>query len=103
MAIASEAGELLTELQWLSEAEASPEKIEGDLRDRISSEAADVLLYLVQFADVCRINLIDAANVKISRNESRYPIRSGPDTSTAAPASAHDETVTSSLRTTSNQ
>jgi NTP pyrophosphatase (non-canonical NTP hydrolase) len=76
MALASEVGEHITELQWLSDSEASPEKIQGELRDRIASEAADVLLYLIQFADVCHINLLDAAHVKISHNETRYPIAS---------------------------
>lgn len=74
MALVSEVGELISELQWIPDANSRPDDIQGELRDRISDEAADVLLYLIQFADLCRIDLLEAAHVKISRNETRYPV-----------------------------
>ncbi len=40
---------------------------------RISDEVADVLIYLVQFADACGIDPLVAAHGKIARNEQRYP------------------------------
>ena len=76
MALSGEAGELLAELQWLTpEQSQAPD---AALRARIEDEAADVLLYLVQFANVLNIDLIAAAHAKIDRNERRYPVGAAP-------------------------
>ncbi|GAA3040791.1 nucleotide pyrophosphohydrolase [Pseudonocardia yunnanensis] len=74
MALAGEVGELAAELQWLSEADAQPHRFDDSLRQRLADEVADVLIYLVRFADVCRIDLFTEAYAKIGRNESRYPV-----------------------------
>lgn len=73
MALAGEAGELVAELQWLGDAQIDAQLRHGALRDRLSDEVADVLLYLVRFADVCGIDLLAAADAKVRRNELRYP------------------------------
>ncbi|GAA1200328.1 nucleotide pyrophosphohydrolase [Pseudonocardia alaniniphila] len=73
MALAGEVGELNAELQWSSEAEAEPQAWDDELRARVTDEVADVLIYLARFADVCGIDMIDAAHAKIRRNETRYP------------------------------
>ncbi|GGM69353.1 nucleotide pyrophosphohydrolase [Longimycelium tulufanense] len=73
MALAGEAGELVTELQWLSDAEIRDELAAGPLRERLADEAADVLLYLLQLCHACGIDLETAANAKIDRNEHRFP------------------------------
>lgn len=44
-------------------------------------EVADVMIYLLRFADVCAIDLTAAARAKITRNEKRFP----PATSRTAP------------------
>jgi NTP pyrophosphatase (non-canonical NTP hydrolase) len=75
MALTGEIGELAAELQWLSEAEAEPEAWDDDLRRRVSGEVADVLIYLVRFADVCGIDAVGEAHDKITRNEERFPVR----------------------------
>jgi NTP pyrophosphatase (non-canonical NTP hydrolase) len=75
MALAGEVGELAAELQWLSESEADPRNWDAALRNRVSDEVADVMIYLVRFADVCGIDPVAAANAKISRNETRFPHR----------------------------
>ncbi|HEY0641689.1 MAG TPA: nucleotide pyrophosphohydrolase [Pseudonocardiaceae bacterium] len=69
MALAGEVGELVAELQW------EPDELElrADVRERLADEAADVLLYLVRLTDVCGIDLADAAQAKIERNERRFP------------------------------
>jgi dCTP diphosphatase len=73
MACAAEAGELLAEFQWLTEqgswqaAEASP------LRDRVTSEVADVAIYLLRLCDVLDVDLGRAVQEKITRNSSRFP------------------------------
>lgn len=78
MAIAGEAGELAAELQWI-DSEASRAAVHEDpgLRDRVSKEMADVLIYLVRLADVAGIDLLDVAHAKVTINETRFPPSSG--------------------------
>jgi NTP pyrophosphatase (non-canonical NTP hydrolase) len=73
LALAGEIGELTSELQWVPD-----ERISGHLQDpaaraRLADEVADVLIYLIQFADVCGIDPAAAASAKIDRNAVRYP------------------------------
>ena len=71
MALTGEAGELAAEFQWLTEAESQamdPERLE-----RVSQEAADVLLYLIRLADKLQFDLITAGQQKIEHNASNYP------------------------------
>lgn len=71
MALVAEAGELAAEFQWLTEAQSrSPDAAH---LERIRSESADVLNYLVRLADKLGIDLIEAANTKIDGNAQRYP------------------------------
>lgn len=74
MALAGEVGELLAEVQWLSEEQIVTQVVEEPLRGRLADEVADVLMYLVRFADVCGIDPVSAAWDKIERNEARYPV-----------------------------
>ena len=74
MALGGEAGELLAQLQWLSNEEVTEQLREGDLRPRLEDEVADVLIYLLRFADVTGIDPVSAAWAKIERNEERYPV-----------------------------
>lgn len=69
LALAGEVGELAAELQW-QQADAP---VGGELRERLEGEAADVLIYLMRFARVCGIDLLAAAEAKITVNETRYP------------------------------
>ncbi len=75
MALAGEAGELLAELQWLTDEEVR-QRLADDApaRARIEDEVADVYSYLIRFADVCGIDLDAATRAKIERNEHRYPV-----------------------------
>ncbi|ARU29193.1 nucleotide pyrophosphohydrolase [Cellvibrio sp. PSBB006] len=72
MALAGEAGELLEILQWLTEEQSKNLTHEQLLA--IEDEIADVFLYLARFADILNINLFDAAENKISKNELKYPV-----------------------------
>jgi len=73
MAISGEAGELAAELQW---SDPSPDAIrmDPDLRGRLASEVADILIYLIRFADVTGLDLIQEANRKIYENGKRYSV-----------------------------
>jgi len=64
MAFGGEAGELMAELQWLSNEEVTEELFDGDLRPRLEDEVADVT----------GIDPVSAAWSKIERNEERYPV-----------------------------
>lgn len=71
MALAGETGELVAELQWLTEAESHAP--DAERLQRIRDEAADVFIYLARLADALGIDLIDAAHAKMDRNETRFP------------------------------
>ena len=71
MALASEAGELLEHFQWLSEAQSAA--IDGDKKEAVALELADILIYLIRLSERLDIDLVDAANRKLAINRSRYP------------------------------
>lgn len=71
MALIVEAGELVEPLQWLSEEESR--HLSAGQHQAISEEAADVLLYLIRFADRLGIDLERAAWDKIEKNAAKYP------------------------------
>jgi hypothetical protein len=58
---------------WHTPEEAATAAQDPTLRPKIDDELADVLLYLVRLADVLGVDLIEAANAKIDRNETRFP------------------------------
>ncbi|HYE40082.1 MAG TPA: nucleotide pyrophosphohydrolase [Ramlibacter sp.] len=76
MALAGETGELVAELQWLTEAESHTP--DAERLQRIRDEAADVFIYLARLADALGIDLIDAAHAKMDRNETRFPAGARP-------------------------
>lgn len=69
ISVSLEASELLEHFQWLSAEEAIAKN-----RDEIAEEAADVFIYLLQFADVLDIDLKEEARKKIKKNAVRFPI-----------------------------
>ncbi len=75
MAIAGEVGELLEILQWMTEQESRMVKDDADLKQQISYELADILLYAIQMADVLDINLNKALYDKIQINDIKYPCK----------------------------
>ena len=71
MALVAEAGELVEQFQWLTEAQSAdltPEKLEA-----VRLEMADVFIYLARLADVLGVDLLAAADDKLAINERRYP------------------------------
>ena len=70
-ALIVEAGELLEHFQWLSEQQSRT--LDEQTRSAVALEMADVLLYLVRLADQLGIDLVEAANRKITLNEQKYP------------------------------
>lgn len=75
-ALIVEAGELLENFQWLTEAESRslpPEKLEA-----VRAEVGDVLIYLVQFCTSLGIDPVAAAREKLAVNAKRFPARQLP-------------------------
>jgi NTP pyrophosphatase (non-canonical NTP hydrolase) len=73
MALSGEVGELTALFQW-----STPEQSVAVLEDVSSAhdvrdELADVFIYLVRLADVLGVDLLEAAQAKIARNEQRFP------------------------------
>ena len=74
MALGGECGELLAELQWLSDEQAA-EVMQTDFSAQaVSHEIADVAIYLLRLSDVLQIDLGKVILDKLRLNESRYPI-----------------------------
>src|SRR6185369_13260628 len=69
--IVIEAAELLEHFQWKTpEESAEHAKMR---RDDISTEIADVAIYLIELADNLGIDLFAAIDQKLSINEAKYP------------------------------
>lgn len=72
MALIAEAAELVEHFQWLSQ-EQSFLHDQPDKKEAVALELADILIFLVRCAERLDIDLIDAANRKITINRERYP------------------------------
>lgn len=68
-----EVGELSEIFQWRGEvARGLPNWEESD-KEHLGEELSDVLLYLIRLADICGIDLADAALKKMVKNAIKYP------------------------------
>ena len=73
-ALSVEVAELLEHFQWMTEEQSrAPDAAQ---RAEIALEAADVLLYLIQLGDQLGIDLLAAADRKITLNAIKYPVAS---------------------------
>lgn len=73
MAVASEAGELLSELRWIEGAASDAHCRSEEHREAIEDEVADVLVTLLMFADRVGIDLLSAVQKKMKKNAAKYP------------------------------
>jgi NTP pyrophosphatase (non-canonical NTP hydrolase) len=67
-----ESSELLEIFQW--EKEDSTFKNNKAVKARINEEVADILLYLIRFADLSKIDLEKVCLEKIELNKKKYPV-----------------------------
>jgi NTP pyrophosphatase (non-canonical NTP hydrolase) len=94
LALCGEVGELAAELQWVPDNEVAAHLLDSAARGRIADEVADVLIYLVRFADVCGIDVPSEVHAKIGRNEDRFPPMSREqDSPREAPTSPREESA----------
>ncbi len=68
-----EAAELAEIFQWMTAEESSQAGSDPAQRERIGAEVADVLLYLLQLADHCGVDIEQAVDAKIVANARKYP------------------------------
>ena len=72
MAIAAEAGELVSELRWLTGEESMKEKLSPEKLKSISLEIADIQMLLLQLADNLDIDIPEVVREKIMINQTRH-------------------------------
>ncbi|XP_043707750.1 dCTP pyrophosphatase 1-like isoform X2 [Telopea speciosissima] len=78
LAMVGEVGELSEIFQWREEvAKGLPNWEESD-KEHLGEELSDVLLYLIRLADMCGIDLGEAAMKKIVKNAIKYPPPTSP-------------------------
>ena len=73
IALSVEASELIEIFQWLTP-EQSEEIMRGDKANHVKEEVADILIYLLRFADKLNIDLDAAVRSKIEKNAQKYPV-----------------------------
>ena len=71
--ISVEAAELLELFQWSRGQKGWDEVADPSIRAKIEEELADILLYLIRFADKAGIDLEAIAERKIASNAMKYP------------------------------
>jgi len=69
LSISLEASELLENFQWKTSVEAV-EKNEENIKD----ELADIVIYALLFANETGIDLVEAIEQKIQKNNEKYPV-----------------------------
>ncbi|XP_052179510.1 uncharacterized protein LOC127792900 [Diospyros lotus] len=74
LALVGEVGELSEIFQWRGEVARGLPNWSSDEKEHLEEELSDVLLYLVQLADVCGLDLGKAALSKILKNAQKYPL-----------------------------
>lgn len=71
MALSVEVSELLENFQWLTEEQSHT--LDEKQRAAVADEIADVQMYLARLADKLDINIGEAIEQKIVKNEAKYP------------------------------
>ncbi|MBA0732251.1 hypothetical protein Gogos_016354 [Gossypium gossypioides] len=74
LALVGEVGELSEIFQWKGEVGKGLPNWSADEKEHLEDELSDVLLYLVRLADVCGLDLGQAALTKIIKNARKYPV-----------------------------
>lgn len=73
-ALCVEASELLEHFQWLTEEQSA--RLPPDTHAAVAHELADVFLYLLQLSDKLNVDLVAAAQAKLTLNARKYPVES---------------------------
>lgn len=71
ISLSLEAAELLELFQWR---DLDPASLDGEMRERLSDELADVLYWTLRLADKYEIDLEAALTEKLAQNRRKYPV-----------------------------
>lgn len=77
--MATESSELLQLFRFMSDERIAEMFEETEQRQAIEDEVADMLLFLLRFADLNEIDLPAALSSKLKRNGERYPVDASSD------------------------
>jgi len=77
MALSIEASELMEKFLWIDQ-KKSFQEIENN-KEEIEQELADVLMYVICFARVAKIDLSGAVAKKLEHNAKKYPVGKAKD------------------------
>ena len=69
-----ESSELLEIFQWKKEDEIKLDLKKKLIKEKISDEVADIMLYLLRFSDLAKIDIEKCCLKKIKKNEKKYPV-----------------------------
>ena len=69
-----ESSELLEIFQWKKEDEIKLDLKKKLIKEKISDEVADIMLYLLRFSDLAKIDIEKCCLEKIRKNEKKYPV-----------------------------
>jgi len=71
MAMSVEVGELMEHFQWLTEKQSS--ELDAETLSKVKDEIADIQVYLVRLADKLGVDILQAVEQKMQKNEQKYP------------------------------
>lgn len=74
MAIATEAAELMEHFLWQTAESSRKEVLTEPLREKITEEIADILIFAIEFANVAEIDIASAICKKMEKNAEKYPV-----------------------------
>ena len=74
MALAAESGELMEHFLWTESKASLAVVADPKKRPAIENELADVVIYALEFANICGIDLAAAIGAKMAANAKKYPV-----------------------------
>ncbi len=77
ISLSLEAAELLEHFQWEEKRPIEAIRKDAELIPQLSDELADVLHYLLTFANVLEIDVAHALERKMKKNAEKYPVTNG--------------------------
>ncbi len=77
MALIAQAAELVEHFQWLTLEQSAAVAEDAEAMEEVADEIADVAIYLLRLADVLGVDVGEAVERKLERNEGRFPVEGG--------------------------
>jgi len=74
MALTSEVGELADIFRWVTSEKALELALDREHAQGVANELADVMMFALEFASVCGIDVVSAMNTKLLINTEKYPV-----------------------------